>query len=201
MIETALIKDAAEMDWTDTASFLLSYGHFISFFQKSDPLSAADFVIAAHFTYGWMPTILDFRPNKLEKCVAILNKVRNHQEITDEEIQALIGVVNGSLVGVSKLLHFIDPHKYAIWDSNVCEYLNNRTENRWKIADIESYRNYLILLAELSNKAVLGELRNLIAHRLGDVSDLRLLEMVMFLMGRKMQAEKKQEKKKRRQNT
>jgi hypothetical protein len=58
MIETVLLEDAAELDWSDTASFLLSYGHFISFFQKHKPLTLSDFVIAAHFTYGWMPTIL-----------------------------------------------------------------------------------------------------------------------------------------------
>jgi hypothetical protein len=31
-------------------------------------------------------------------------------------------VINNSMVGVSKLLHFINPERYAIWDRRVASY-------------------------------------------------------------------------------
>ena len=152
----------------------------------------SDFVIGAHFTYGWMPTILDFRPIDLQACLTILNKVHCHQTILESEALTLVNVVNRSLVGVSKLLHFIDPNRYAIWDSNVCEYLNSRMEGKWKVGELDSYLNYQTLLRSLQGHSVMTELRKTLGHRFdGEVSNLRILEIVMFLTGRKLQVEKK----------
>jgi len=198
MLETVLFEDAKKLDWSDTDSFMLSYDYFLDYFRQKDSLDLSDFVIGAHFTYGWMPTILDFKGknNDWEWCVKSLNKVHNKQSITNRELQTLADVVNGSVVGVSKLLHFIDPNQYAIWDSNVCEYLNNRTVKRWKTTDIESYRNYIELLQTLTNNSVTGAIRGIIGNRFkADASDLRILEVVMFLTGRRLQAEKRASKK------
>jgi len=196
MIEMALLEDSKALDWSGTESFMLSYGHFVRFFQERTSLTLSDFVIGAHFTYGWMPTILDFRPIDLQTCLTILNKVHSHQTILDSEVLTLTSVVNGSLVGVSKLLHFIDPNRYAIWDSNVCEYLNSRTGGKWKVGELESYLNYQKLLRSLQGYSVMNELRNTVGHRFdGEVSDLRILEIVMFLTGRKLQVEKKRVRK------
>jgi len=196
MIETALLEDSKALDWSGTQSFMLSYGHFVSFFQERTSLTLSDFVIGAHFTYGWMPTILDFRPTDLQTCLTILNKVHSHQTILDSEVVTLANAVNGSLVGVSKLLHFIDPNGYAIWDSNVCEYLNSRTGGKWKVANLESYLNYQKLLRSLQGHSVMIELRNTVGRRFdGEVSDLRILEIVMFLTGRKLQVAKRRARK------
>jgi hypothetical protein len=197
MIGTALLEDSKALDWTGTESFMFSYDHFLRFFQQRTSLTLSYFVIGAHFTYGWMPTILDFRPLELQTCLNILNKVHSHQTILDSEILTLASVVNGSLVGVSKLLHFVDPNRYAIWDSNVCEYLNSLTGSKWKVGEFESYLNYQKLLRSLQSHSVMTELRNTVGHRFdGEVSDLRILEIVMFLTGRKLQIEKKRVRKK-----
>jgi hypothetical protein len=195
-IETALLEDSKALDWSGTESFMFSYGHFVSFFHERTSLTLSDFVIGAHFTYGWMPTILDFRPIDLQTCLTILNRVHSHQTIHDSELLTLASVMNGSLVGVSKLLHFIDPNRFAIWDSNVCEYVNSRIGGKWKVGELESYLNYQKLLRSLQGHSVVIELRNTLRHRFdGEVSDPRILEIVMFLTGRKLQVEKKKVRK------
>ena len=192
MIETALLEDSKTLDWSGTQSFMFSYRHFVRFFQERTSLTLPDFVVGAHFTYGWMPRILNFRPIDIQKCLVILNKVHSHQMILDSEVLTLAGAMNGSLVGVSKLLHFIDPNRYAIWDSNVCEYLNSRTGRKWRVGELQSYLNYQDLLRSLQGCSIMTELRNIVGHRFdGEVSDLRILEIVMFLTGRKLQVEKK----------
>jgi hypothetical protein len=196
MIEKALLEDSKSLDWSGTESFMFSYGHFLRYFQERTSLTLSDFVIGSHFTYGWMPTILDFRLIDLGKCLTILNKVHRHQRILDSEVLTLASVVNGSLVGVSKLLHFIDPSQYAIWDSNVCEYLNSRMGGKWKVAEFESYLNYQELLRSLQRHSVMTDLRNSLGHHFdGKVSDLRVVEIVMFLTGRKLRGEKKKVRK------
>jgi hypothetical protein len=167
---------------------MLSYPHFVRFFQQRTSLTLSDFVIGAHFTYGWMPKILNFKPVELRRCLTIVNKVHAYQTLLDsEEIMTVASVVNKSLVGVSKLLHFIDPDQYAIWDSNVCKYLNSKTQCKWKVGDIESYLKYQELLRSLQSRPVMTELRRTVGlHFNGEVSDLRILEIVMFLTGRKL---------------
>lgn len=203
VIKETLKKDSEALDWTDTNSFILSYGHFINFFNKPESITESDFIIGAHFTYGWMPTILDFRPKELKECVAILNKVKNKQDITDKDFNKLINAINGSLVGVSKLLHFIDPQKYAIWDSNVIEYLKLNEGGKWGVKDIEAYKSYLGILEDVSRDDGTMKIirKNIGSNFIGTVSDLRIIEMVMFLKGRKIQQELKRKKAKKKKPT
>jgi len=203
VIKNTLQADSETLDWTDTNSFLLSYGHFINFFKTSESLTESDFIIGAHFTYGWMPTILDFKPKELKNCVTILNRVKNKQDITDDELETLIKAVNGSLVGVSKLLHFIDPQKYAIWDSNVIEYLKSNQGGRWGVKNVNAYRCYLDILKSFSadEKAMKIVRDNIGGNFIGSVSDFRIIEMIMFLKGRKIKQESKRKKAKRKEST
>lgn len=100
-----------------------SYRYFVSFFSDKHYLAEADLIIGASFTYGWMPTILNFKSNEFDSAVTIINKAKGPQRISDDELVLLKSLVNNSLVGVSKLLHFVNPHVYAIWDSRVCTLL------------------------------------------------------------------------------
>jgi hypothetical protein len=56
MIETALREDPKPLTRQAQNLFILSYGHFVRFFQERTSLTLSDFVIGAHFTYGWMPS-------------------------------------------------------------------------------------------------------------------------------------------------
>lgn len=70
-----------------------------------------------------MPTILYFKFDKFnDKSNLILNYVSQAKGgilIKENEIAEFIPIINNSLVGTSKLLHFINPNDYAIWDSNI----------------------------------------------------------------------------------
>jgi hypothetical protein len=50
---------------------------------------------------------------------------------------------NNSLVGTSKLLHFIHPKQYAIWDSWVFRFLNNEEPHKYKLEKPKTYLEYL----------------------------------------------------------
>lgn len=58
-IET-IIKDLttrlATVENFDTQYFQ-SYFEFLKFFKEKNEITDSDFIISAHFTYGWMPTI------------------------------------------------------------------------------------------------------------------------------------------------
>ncbi|MFP7655349.1 hypothetical protein [Chryseobacterium proteolyticum] len=105
-------------------SYLISYPCFINYFKLKDRLSKQDLICSAFMIYGWMPTILkkiDY--TNIDKIVDLFNKAKSSDNIlTEIEIKSLKPFTNNSLVGLSKLLHFINPNVYPIWDSKICKY-------------------------------------------------------------------------------
>ena len=102
-----------------------SYKEFLEFFASKDELTPHDLVIGAYFTYGWMPTMLELKGD-IDVVTAICASKSRREGISKGEFSRLAEAINGSVVGASKLLHFINPKKYAIWDSRVYRYLHRR---------------------------------------------------------------------------
>ena len=100
------------------------------------------------------------------------------------ELAVLIGLVNNSLVGVSKLLHFIAPHRYPIWDSRVAAYLYpNLPYARMNLPS--TYETYAAACAEVVGDPAFAPAHESINRKIGQpVSALRAAELVMYTGGR-----------------
>ncbi len=132
----------------DTLSYDKSYDAFLRYFSSKDVITEDDLIISSNFTYGWMPTILNFKDTNFSECVEILNKSKTVDRLEKYEIEALKRLINNSLVGSSKLLHFINPEKYAIWDSRVCNFLSGSTSKHF-IEKSEIFFEYLDICLEV----------------------------------------------------
>lgn len=113
-----LITDAKSIDFSKVRkSNFISYKSFIEYFKDiKGELTKHNLIIGINFTYGWMPTIFKFKNFELYEIVLILNKARNIELLNESELDIIRKCLNNSLVGTSKLLHFINPNKYPIWD-------------------------------------------------------------------------------------
>ena len=185
-----LSKSASKIDRQKEQSYLLSYREFISYFSGLETIERNNFIIATHFVYGWMPTILHLGSISEEitlealypHLLEALNKVKNDIEISDTDLNLLIRVVNNSLVGVSKLLHFVNPKSYAIWDSRVYKYIYGKRPHNYQICDTEKYKCYLDNCLEISNHVKFLDFHNDINEKIGyEVSAFRAIEWVMYM--------------------
>jgi len=70
-----------------------------------------------------MPTSFDFRSDKFDEALEIINNAKKGIVPSIDQLEILKGLLNNSLVGTSKHLHFINPEIFAIWDSRVYRYL------------------------------------------------------------------------------
>jgi hypothetical protein len=108
-------------------SYIIAYPYILVHFQSLNDFTERDFVCGAHIVYGWMPTVLDLNPAKssinFRRGGELLTQARRDGNLSDTEIQQLAGLVNRSLVGVSKLLHFTAPNAFAIWDSKIYSFV------------------------------------------------------------------------------
>lgn len=163
------------------------YFYYLDFFETKNEIKVSDMVIGIGFTYSWMPTILKkLKLENKDKAVAILNRVKDGNLIDGNDLNLLMTVCNNSLVGTSKLLHFINPKKYAIWDSRVYRFLyDENVVYKYKLDMTEKYLEYLIVLKEFSSdlkfQKLISKMRNKIQNKFEyQISDFRALEMMFF---------------------
>lgn len=167
-------------------SYLVSYPHLLSFFASTTTLTAEHVVCGAHMVYGWMPTILDLYLNKtnidLSTAAGYLNVARDTGNLADSQLKHLVCLINNSLVGVSKLLHFTSPQHFAIWDSKVYAFVFQEKPHPYRVNDISKYRSYLELLRQLQQDQRFPEYQASVCNKIGyEVSPLRSLELIMYL--------------------
>lgn len=161
-----------------------SYRHFVGYFADREDLTEREVVIGSFFTYGWMPTMLDLRGD-LHDTIELLKRVKIQGcRLSTDEIKTIASNVNGSVVGTSKLLHFIRPDVHAIWDSRVYRYLHQEKPYIYRLEAPDAYGGYLDRLAELRQDARFDQLKRRLEAEIGyGVSHNRIGEYVMYHHG------------------
>lgn len=167
-------------------SYILSYPHLLSYFASKQILAAEDLVRGAHMAYGWMPTVLELYPEAtnidLVTGAQLLNNAKRTGTLANDEIEQLARLVNHSLVGASKLLHFVSPDHFPIWDSKIYAFVFREKAHGYRVNQVSRYRQYVELLAQLRKDSRFPAFHASVNRKVGyPVSELRALELVMFL--------------------
>jgi hypothetical protein len=160
-------------------SYLLSYTYFVDYFKRLDFVEEEHVVIAAHFVYGWMPTILTLDHSKIDETAISLNRIKRDEILSANDLEIVKACVNNSLVGASKLLHFVNPKHYAIWDSNIFRYFSTQ-QSTYGIDKVEHYLQYLEALKSFAGTSAFRCLKPKIELLCHPVSDFRAIEFVLF---------------------
>ena len=175
-----ILRDSKRVKFRVDDTYLKSYHDFIVFFEDKPIIKENDFVIGAHLVYGWMPTIINFNTENIESNVKYLNKVKNGDLLSEFELESLKKAVNNSIVGVSKLLHFINPQNYAIWDSRIHRYVTGK-KSSYGVNNVCNFIKYQSIIRDLSKHASVNQLQSNIEILLGyKVTKIRAIEMTMF---------------------
>jgi hypothetical protein len=147
-------------------------------------------VLGLHIVYGWMPTIpklgkiMQWDKVRRDQLTNALTKATLGYVPTDADLRTLKEFCNNSMIGASKLLHFLCPKRFPIWDSRVARvFLNNRRAGTQQVNAVEAWKCYQATLtgwsANQQVKKKCKELRKL-AWFLAPVADVRLMELVLF---------------------
>ncbi|CAM9314875.1 hypothetical protein [Acinetobacter bereziniae] len=179
------IIDIANNFDKDNENYLLAYSYFLNFFKKIDTIELDHIVIGISFTYSWMPTILkEIDLKNADDLVVIFNRIKKGNIITAKELLILKDSFNSSLVGTSKLLHFINPEQYAIWDSRVFRFLSRKEPHNYRLQDPKIYLQYLDLLENLKAEDTFAKFYKLMVDKVGyKISGYRALELAFFKGG------------------
>lgn len=180
-IET-ILKDAVNFTLTENDSYIQTYPEFIKYFGKinSGEINEHNLIIASHFVYGWMPTIIHLNLEFKDEALSLLNAVKDGHILNVNELEILKKTINNSLVGLSKLLHFINPRDYAIWDSRIFRYLTEK-KSSYGIDKPQLYLEYLNGIKNISENKDYGKLHELISRNFDyEIYPTRVIEIIMF---------------------
>lgn len=175
----ALVRDCAHVPTPKPGSYEVSYPEFLEYFRAVPSLTKHHLIIAANFSYGWMPTILDFRSDAYDDAVGYLERARQSDDLEPHELFALSRLVNNSMVGASKLLHFASPSNYAIWDSRVAKYLG--ASPILGVRSGEQYAAYNDCCRSICGRPEASTVADRVGEVIGyRVHPMRAIELVMY---------------------
>jgi hypothetical protein len=161
-----------------------SYREFLEYFSRIDHIERHHLIIAANFTYGWMPRTLKWKSDEFSKVAEKLNKAKiSGSRLTSEDIQLVVSLVDNSMVAVSKLLHFISPDIYVVWDGQISSYLYGRNRQ----ISPPQYLDYLKMVDELTADPEFRTVYSFINQRVVpiQVTKGRAVELIMYGVGEK----------------
>lgn len=174
--------DEEKIKLDPSSSDYVSYPEFLKYFRDLRTITRHNMVIGINFTYGWMPTIFDFRSQDFNKVVKILNQAKEGEIPNEDELRTLKNCFNNSLVGTSKLLHFINPTRFAIWDSRVFHYLTGEKPHSYRLDNYGSYLDYLKFCEYITKLPGFNKIHSSMTKKVGyTMTKYRTLELLMYL--------------------
>jgi hypothetical protein len=163
-----------------TPSLHLSYNLFSQFF--SGELTDEKVLQGAYMVYGWMPTML--RLKGPVQPVYGLARLGREGKVTKESLALCACTLNNSLVGTSKLLHFISPQLYPIWDSRVYRALFGKVPHRYRLEDPQVYLSFIDWAKDFQSSLGFEDVKCRFQEEAGyPVSDMRATEAVLYALG------------------
>ena len=162
-------------------TYLATYPHMRAAVAGFGRIAADELFTTISMVYGLMPTAMNLRRGDMEPFLAPLNALRDTgQRLAPEELNGLKVLVNNSIVGTSKLLHFLAPEVYPVWDSRINRFLNG--EPRPATNSVPRYRDYLADFDRLRVDAGFEILRASIEAKIGYmVGAARAFELIMYM--------------------
>lgn len=164
------------------------YSCLVAYFSRPGPIVWSDAVAGLHVIHGWMPTRVNFErvlmleSDRRDELVANLNAVRKKGAIGADGLLTLAEFAGNSVAGASRLLHFLSPRSFPVWDGRTARAWLQRGLRERMHEQVPLYLEYRGTLRDWSQEAgaqrSLLELRGL-APGLEAVSALRLMELAL----------------------
>ncbi len=162
--------------WT----YLISYPYLIGFFEKAATINPSELILGNALVYGLMPTTMNIRKSNFEPLLQPLTRLKKEGLLlSKDEFLLLKNCTNNSVTGASKLLHFINPNLYPIWDSRINSFINGTSQNT---NTIELYEKYLENFNELDADPRFAQIAESMSEKLDyTITHARAFEIIMYL--------------------
>jgi hypothetical protein len=164
------------------ASYLKSYKFLISFFVNNR-LSESTLIQGVHMIYGWMPKTLNICKNdmNINDVLNSIEKLGDLKNLNKYDLEIVSAFTNNSIVGASKLLHFIYSERFPIWDSKICSKIIEGNVT-YQVDKIDNYVQYVNVMSEIKEHPICTAFGIEFKKKNNyDISTMRAAELLVFL--------------------
>jgi hypothetical protein len=175
-------------------AYARGYPALVALGSRLAPDDENSVIALAYAAYGWMPTILKRLPDPEQSSAIgqLVGELRKSELSKVPELltkqKGCLQVINGSVVGVSKFLHFCVPQKVPIWDSRIGKIFDCKWE--YQVNNIDNFLSYVGSMAEFQNSDIFCVPEKLLTALdengidVKYISALRIVELCLFLEGK-----------------
>ena len=137
-----LIQNSPVVTELRSHTYLSTYPEIIALGQEAG-IQAPQFKRLALMVYGWMPRVLRIDSAHFPAALQAANaaKQATAEGFENIPIQHIADCLH-SMVGASKLLHFINPNVFPIWDSKI-QAFRGLPNGNYDMSNIENYLEYV----------------------------------------------------------
>ncbi len=162
--------------------FLISYPTLIREFARRAPIDSDFLLFAAHATYGWMPKALNWTSHHWGDEASLVESISTGQSLRTEDVKKITNLINRSITGASKLLHFIAPKRFPILDAHIYTYLM-ALDYREQPMSSDFYIEYCNAIIEVTTMTGFAAIQKDVEKRLGyEVSSVRAAELPLYYL-------------------
>ncbi|MDD5263025.1 MAG: DUF6308 family protein [Methylacidiphilales bacterium] len=168
--------------------YLETYPELLGSIQALLPLDRSKLILVAHAVFGWMPTQIRIDMQKINTALDDINSILQGADASVDNITLLASTfqtINGnSVVAASKILHFLDPANYPIWDGKVAKVWK-RPPNGTRAAN--NYHEFTQACRQFMKNETAQQTCQAMRGRLATagysyhMEDMRLIELMLFL--------------------
>lgn len=181
------IEMLAALDRAEKKEFYVPQYKALHNFCKTSSLESDDIRIISMAIYAWMPTMLKGKDHELsDDLIKILKSAKeNHTLISSNDLKFVAKFMNNSFVGASKLLHFLNPELYPIWDSVVARHYGYKYRDSYNKADV--YFSFIEAVKNIGSSDMLDDVKKLTSsiHDM-DVSTIRAVEFYLWITNKEI---------------
>lgn len=179
--EAMILNKLEELKTISGDKYIKVYPHLLAHCKRQKIKDKTTLIGIAHMVYGWMPTIIGISSD-IEVDERLFMMI-SEGSMDYEFLNNLKNVVNNSIVGVSKLLHFLNCEDYAIWDSRVYKSITGKKAHAYRVNSVDTYIAYVEQIKKVRERLNMADIRNVLIKKgycTGCESDIRLIEMILF---------------------
>jgi hypothetical protein len=182
---TALSSDKRDEFYRGSYRFILP--HFATCTFDGSTNDYERFWRGLILVYSWMGRgiLTDFSDtfDRYSNACDIIKSACVTGDISLESLNVLVALCNGSTIATSKVLHFLKPEAFAIWDSRVCAAIFDGKAHHYSLRDPDSLLAYFKWIRRVHLD--IGTERTVVKHLKIDEQkgSLRAKEFILFMSG------------------
>ena len=125
-------------------TYFATYPSILAVGGAATPIALSGLHQLAVIAYGWMPRIVRLDPQHARAALTVVQQAQAASAASAAKLRiSPLADCLRSVVGASKVLHFVNPRVFPIWDSNIERFRQRIEPSAAYMSQVQNYQTYM----------------------------------------------------------